>query len=84
MKIETKVALLIGCLFMLAASMSAADNTGGKSDLSATETESYQIRNKKFGDLLRPGKRQQHRGHAHCAVSRRTVEMHDLETTPGR
>jgi len=32
----------------------AADNDNGKSDLSATATESYQIRNKKFGDLLRP------------------------------
>lgn len=50
MKLENKTALLIGCLFVLVAGAFAADNTG----LSATATESYQIRNKKFGDLLRP------------------------------
>jgi hypothetical protein len=32
----------------------AADNDTGKSGLSETATESYQIRNEKFGDLLRP------------------------------
>ena len=47
-------ALLFGCLFVLATGIFAADDTAGKSDLSATKTESYQIRNKKFGDLLRP------------------------------
>ncbi|HAO80435.1 MAG TPA: hypothetical protein DCQ92_15995 [Verrucomicrobia subdivision 3 bacterium] len=48
MKLGRKIALLIGCLFMLTTSALAADNAGGKSDLSATATESYQIRNKKF------------------------------------
>lgn len=54
MKLGRKIALLIGCLFMLTTSAFAADNSGGKSDLSATATESYQIRNKKFHGLLRP------------------------------
>ena len=50
-----QLSLLFGCLFVLAtAGAFAADNAGGKSDLSATTTESYQIRNKQFGDLLRP------------------------------
>jgi hypothetical protein len=39
---------------LAAAGAVVTDNAGGKSDLSATTTESYQIRNKKFGDLLRP------------------------------
>jgi len=47
---KLKMALFAGCLFALATCTFAADN----SDLSATATESYQIRNKKFGDLLRP------------------------------
>jgi len=48
------MALFAGCLFALATCTFAADHAGDKSDLSATATESYQIRNKKFGDLLRP------------------------------
>ena len=54
MKLQNKMALFIGSLFALAPGAFAADSAGGKSDLSATATESYQIRNKKFGDLLRP------------------------------
>lgn len=54
MTLKTKITLLTACLFVMAAGALAAENTGGKSDLSATATESYQIRNKKFGDLLRP------------------------------
>ncbi len=52
MKLGNKLALLIGCWCVLTASLIAADSP--KSDLSATTTDSYQIRNKKFGDLLRP------------------------------
>ncbi len=54
MKLENKIAVLISYLFMLVSAAFAADNAVGKSDLSSTATESYQIRNKKFGDLLRP------------------------------
>ena len=54
MKLGNKIVLFICCLSVLAAAAFAADNAGIKSDLSATTTESYQIRNKKFGDLLRP------------------------------
>ena len=54
MKIKFTVALLIGYLFVLATGALAADVTGDKPGLSATATESYQIRNKKFRDLLRP------------------------------
>ncbi len=54
MKLEKKITLLISCLFVLVSGAFAADNTGDKPGLSTTATESYQIRNKKFGDLLRP------------------------------
>lgn len=50
-----KLSLLLGCLTVLAwAGAVAADDAGGKSDLSAATTESCQIRNQKFHDLLRP------------------------------
>jgi hypothetical protein len=49
-----KLLLLIGCLGLLISNAQAADSAGAKSDLSATATNSYQIRNQKFGDLLRP------------------------------
>lgn len=54
MKLQAKITLLLGCLLMMAPGGSAADSAGSKSDLSPTTTESFQIRNKKFGDLLRP------------------------------
>lgn len=54
MKLKNQMALIVGCLFTVAPGTFAADNADTKSDLSATATESYQIRNKKFGDLLRP------------------------------
>jgi len=46
--------LFFGCLFVLTAASGVADNASVQSDLSATATESFQIQNKKFGDLLRP------------------------------
>lgn len=54
MKLGNKLALFLGGWCILTSGVFAADNAGGKSGLSATTTESYQIRNKKFGDLLRP------------------------------
>ncbi len=54
MKLRNKILLLAGCSLMLMSAAFAADSMGDKSGLSATATESYQIRNKKFGDLLRP------------------------------
>ncbi len=44
---------LIGCL-LATLSLIAAENPAAQSGLSMTTTESYQIRNHKFGDLLRP------------------------------
>ena len=41
------------CLMLMSGAF-AADGADSKSGLSATVTESYQIRNKQFGDLLRP------------------------------
>ena len=54
MRLKSTMALIVGCLFVRASGALAADGTGDKSELSANVTESYQIRNKKFGDLLRP------------------------------
>jgi hypothetical protein len=51
-----KLSLLLVCGFVLASADGAfaADKAGDQSGLSATTAESYQIRNKQFGDLLRP------------------------------
>ncbi len=49
-----KILLILSFVSLLVNGVFAADNADAKSDLSATKTESYQIRNKKFGDLLRP------------------------------
>jgi hypothetical protein len=54
MKLDCNKLPLFSVLLMLASGVFAADTTAGKSDLSPTATDSYQIRNKKFGDLLRP------------------------------
>lgn len=49
-----KLSLVCACLAMCLTGAPAADKAENQSGLSATATESYQIRNKKFGDLLRP------------------------------
>ncbi|HEY4415782.1 MAG TPA: RICIN domain-containing protein [Verrucomicrobiae bacterium] len=49
-----KLCLIFGCWSVLLVSLLAADGVSNQSGLSTTATESYQIRNKKFGDLLRP------------------------------
>jgi len=54
MKIQKLPALFLGCLFLLTSGAFAADEAASQPGLSATATESYQIRNQQFGDLLRP------------------------------
>ena len=49
-----KLSFILGCFWALAVVVLAADQPLAKSELSTTVTESFQIRNKKFGDLLRP------------------------------
>jgi hypothetical protein len=54
MKSRNKLILVAASFLMLASGPFAADTAENQSGLSTTVTESYQIRNKKFGDLLRP------------------------------
>jgi hypothetical protein len=54
MKLRSKILLFASCSLLVVSAAFAADNSVDKPGLSATATESYQIRNKKFGDLLRP------------------------------
>jgi hypothetical protein len=82
MKFKNKLALVVGSLSVLAAPVFTADNAGGKSDLSATARESYQIRNRKFDDLRRLKAPMALTARASCCI-RRTMEMHDMETAPG-
>jgi hypothetical protein len=49
-----KLSLILGGLLLTLLGIFAADNSGTNSDLSAAATQSYQIRNKQFGGLLRP------------------------------
>lgn len=54
MKSKNKMLLVAAAFLTLVSGLFAAETADSKPGLSATITESYQIRNKKFGDLLRP------------------------------
>lgn len=51
---SAKSCLFFGLLALFSFLVVAADNDAAKGSLSKAATESYQIRNEKFGDLLRP------------------------------
>jgi hypothetical protein len=54
MKSKNKMLLVAAAFLTLVSGLFAAETADSKPGLSATVTESYQIRNKKFGELLRP------------------------------